>query len=235
MLEKANDWSDTFYDKWKPIAMGFVNGAEKCLQCGKCTGQCPAAAVNPSYNPRKIIYDLVNGNIKRVLSSVELWQCFFCSGCFATCPVDINFPFFVFMLRLGAMSQGFGWEDVKQLEKYAEKDYLQDGITVSPEERNPYVIEERGDIADIRQKAGMPRQREVSDEAIAEINMISDLSGMTNFMKKIGGVELYDCSKCTPKIEEKCKSKELPKKVGNVKTHYRFYNYGVPIGGADNA
>jgi heterodisulfide reductase subunit C len=138
------------------------------------------------------------------------------------------------MLRLGAMSQGFGWEDVKQLEKYAEKDYLQDGITVSQEERNPYVIENRGDIADIREKAGLSRKRNVTEEALAEINMISDLSGMTSFMKKIGGVELYDCSECTPKIEEKCKSKKLPRKVGNIKTHYRFYNYGVP-GGAEDA
>ncbi|MHB8172199.1 MAG: 4Fe-4S dicluster domain-containing protein [Thermincolia bacterium] len=231
MLEQVKDWSPDFYQRWKPIAMGFVNEAEKCLQCGKCTGQCPAAAVTSSYNPRKIVRDLTNGNVKRIVSSVELWQCFFCSGCYATCPMDINFPFFVFMLRLAAMSEGFGWEDVKQLESYAEKDYLKMGITVSSSERNPYVVEKRGDMAEIRKGAGLPPQRIVSQRALAEINAISDLSGMTAFMKKIGGVELYDCKTCTPEVEKKCKQKVLPRKVGDIRTRNRFYNYGVPGGG----
>jgi len=232
MLEQVKDWDQDFYEKWKPIAMGFVNEAEKCLQCGKCTGQCPAAAVTPSYNPRKMIRDLVNGNVKRLLSSAELWQCFFCSGCYSTCPMDINFPFFVFMLRLAAMSQGFGWEDVKRLEGYAEKDYLRDGITVSTAERNPYVKELIGDMSAIRAKAGLPPKRQVSQKALAEINMISDLSGMTKFMKQIGGVELYDCASCNTEIEKKCREKVLPKKVGKVRTKNRFYNYGFPGGDA---
>lgn len=230
MLEETKDWSSDFYEKWKPVAMGFVNEAEKCLQCGKCTGQCPAAAVTPSYNPRKMIRDLVNGNIKRLISSVELWQCFFCSGCYSVCPMDINFPFFIFMLRLAAMSQGYGWEDVKMLEGYAENDYLKSGITVGPQERNPYVLENRGDITKIRVKAGLSPKRNVTKKAIDEINMISDLSGMTKMMGQIGGVKLQDCSKCNPDIEKKCRTKPLPGKVGAVKTKYRTYNYGVPGG-----
>jgi len=234
VLEQTKDWSDDFYERWKPIAMGFVNEAEKCLQCGKCTGQCPAAAVTASYNPRKIIRDLVNGNIKRVLSSAELWQCFFCSGCYSVCPMDINFPFFVFMLRLGALNEGFGWEDVKQLESYAEKDYLRDGITVSSRERNPFVVDTIGDISKIREEAGLPSKRKVTDRALAEINMISDLSGMTSFMKKIGGVDLLDCRNCTSEQEKRCKTKPLPSKVGKIKTKQRFYNYGEP-GGKNHA
>ncbi|KLU63416.1 NADH dehydrogenase subunit I [Peptococcaceae bacterium CEB3] len=230
MLEEVKDWSDEFYERFKPIAMGFVNEAEKCLQCGKCTGQCPAAAVTPSYNPRKIIRDLVFGNVKRVLSSVELWQCFFCSGCYSVCPMDINFPFFVFMFRLAAMNEGYGWEDVKQLEGYAERSYLKDGITVSTFERNPYVLDTVGDIGKIRAEAGLPPERKVSPRGVAEINMISDLSGMTAFMKQIGGVELLDCQNCTDEQAKRCKKKPMPAKVGKVKTHYRFYNYGEPGG-----
>ncbi|MBC7341028.1 MAG: 4Fe-4S dicluster domain-containing protein [Clostridia bacterium] len=230
MLEEVKDWDPEFYERWKPIAMGFVNEAEKCIQCGKCTGQCPAAAVTPSYNPRKLIRDLVFGNIKRLLSSVELWQCFFCSGCYAACPMDINFPFFVFMLRLAAMSEGYGWEDVKRLEAYAEKDYLVNGITVNTHERNPYIQEHRGDIASIREEAGLPRQRRVSERALAEINLISDLSGMTAFIKSIGGVEKQECAVCTPEVERKCREKVVPRKVGKVATKNRFFNYGVPGG-----
>ncbi len=230
MLEQVKDWDDDFYEKFKPIAMGFVNEAEKCLQCGKCTGQCPSAAVTSSYNPRKIIRDIVNGNLKRVLSSVELWQCFFCSGCYATCPMDINFPFFVFMFRLAAMNEGYGWEDVKQLEAYAEKDYLKKGITVSTFERNPNAMEVIGDIKKIRVAAGLPPERKISDRGLAEINMISDLSGMTAFMKQIGGVELLDCQTCTDEQAIRCKTKPLPSKVGKIKTKQRFYNYGEPKG-----
>ncbi len=230
MLEQVRDWDDEFYEKFKPVAMGFVNEAEKCLQCGKCTGQCPAAAVTPSYNPRKLIRDIVNGNLKRVLSSVELWQCFFCSGCYSVCPMDINFPFFVFMFRLAAMNEGYGWEDVKQLEAYAEKDYLRQGITVSSFERNPEVIEMIGDITKIREAAGLPSRRVVTDRTISEINMISDLSGMTSFMKQIGGVELLDCRTCNDDQATRCKNKPLPSKVGNIKTKLRFYNYGEPGG-----
>ncbi len=230
MLEQVKDWDDEFYEKFKPVAMGFVNEAEKCLQCGKCTGQCPAAAVTPSYNPRKLIRDIVNGNLKRVLSSVELWQCFFCSGCYSVCPVDINFPFFVFMFRLAAMNEGYGWEDVKQLEAYAEKDYLNLGITVSTFERNPEVVDTIGDIGRIRAAAGLSAKRMVSRRAIDEINMISDLSGMTSFIKQIGGVELLDCRTCNDEQAKRCKTKPLPSKVGNIKTKFRFYNYGEPGG-----
>ncbi|KJR46782.1 CoB--CoM heterodisulfide reductase subunit C [Desulfosporosinus sp. I2] len=235
MLEQVKDWDDDFYERWKPIAMGFVNEAERCLQCGKCTGQCPAAAVTPGYNPRKLIRDLVDGNIKRILSSVELWQCFFCSGCYSTCPMDINFPFFIFMLRLGAMNEGYGWEDVKQLEAYAEKDYLKDGITVSIRERNPFVVDTVGDIGKIREAAGLPTKRVVSKRGVAEINMISDLSGMTSFMKKIGGVDLLDCNTCDDAQARRCKTKPLPSKVGKITTKTRFYNYGEPSGGKTNA
>ncbi|MPN53794.1 hypothetical protein SDC9_201460 [bioreactor metagenome] len=144
--------------------------------------------------------------------------------------MDINFQFFVFMLRLAAMNEGYGWEDVKQLESYAEKDYLRDGITVSAAERNPFVTDTRGDIGAIREAAGLPRKRQVSDRAIAEINMLSDLTGMTSFMKKIGGVELLDCRTCTSEQEKKCKNKPMPSRVDKIKTHHRFYNYGEPGG-----
>ncbi len=233
MEERLEDWSKDFYERWKPIAMGFVNEAEKCLGCGKCTGQCPAAAVTPTYNPRKIIRDLNMGNIKRVVSSIELWQCFFCGGCYAACPMDINFPFFIFMLRLAAMSEGFGWEDVKRMEGYAEEEYLPKGITVTTRERNPYILENRPEIKEIRTRAGLEPKRKVTPRALAEINMISDLSGMTAFMKKIGGVPVYDCSRCDAEIERKCKEKVRPKKVGRIRTHDRYYNYGLPGGGGD--
>jgi heterodisulfide reductase subunit C len=144
--------------------------------------------------------------------------------------MDINFPFFIFMLRLGAMNEGYGWEDVKQLEGYAERDYLKNGITVSTFERNPYVVDTIGDMSKIREAAGLTPKRQVTDRALAEINMLSDLTGMTSFMKQIGGVQLLDCRTCTTEQEKRCKTKPMPSKVGKVKTKHRFYNYGEPGG-----
>jgi ferredoxin len=39
----------------------LVENLESCLQCGKCAGICPVARLSPSYNPRQIIHDILNG------------------------------------------------------------------------------------------------------------------------------------------------------------------------------
>ena len=53
----------------------LVENLEQCLQCGKCTGNCPVAAITPSYNPRAIINDVLSGSVTRLLDSEEIWRC----------------------------------------------------------------------------------------------------------------------------------------------------------------
>lgn len=191
MREKNNDWLPGFDKKFAELTHHMVKDLEKCLQCGKCTGQCPAAKLS-SYNPRELIRDLRLGNVEKVISSRELWLCFFCSGCYAACPRDINFPFAVAMLRYAALAHGYGWEEVQKIKDPYAQDYYETGLSVNIEERNPTVRKEiarhsgtDGRVETIRKKIGLSGKRGVSEKALSEIKFISDATGMTDLFKEI--------------------------------------------------
>lgn len=178
------------YPKLRELTFGFISDLEKCMQCGKCVGNCPAAAVSP-YNSRRLIHNIKSGNIEDVIESDELWSCFFCSSCYASCPKDINFPFSVAMLRYASLYAGYGSKYVKKLIPYA-TDYYERGLTVLQQDRNPLATERRarqsgtsGRMSDIRVRMGLPAERKVSDEAISEIQFIAEATGMTALMKEM--------------------------------------------------
>jgi heterodisulfide reductase subunit C len=178
------------YPELRDLTFGFIADLEKCMQCGKCVGSCPAAAVSP-YNSRRIIHSVKTGNIEEVIESDELWSCFFCSSCYASCPKDINFPFSVAMLRYASLYAGYGSKYVKKLIPYA-TDYYERGMTVLQSDPNPAATRRRaahsgtsGKMSDIRVRMGMPPERRVSDEALSEVQFISDVSGMTALMKRM--------------------------------------------------
>jgi heterodisulfide reductase subunit C len=190
MNEGLKDWLAGFDKRFAELTHGMVKDLEKCQQCGKCTAQCPAAKIS-SYNPRQIIRDLRMGNIEKVISSEELWLCFFCSGCYAVCPRDINFPFAVCMLRYAALGKGHGWNEVKKIKDPYAQDYYNTGLSVSHVERNLAVrksVAEHshtdGRITEVRRQMGMP-DRVVSEKALDEIRFISDATGMTDLFDKI--------------------------------------------------
>ena len=178
------------YEKLSELTFRFIGDLEKCMQCGKCVGNCPAASMT-QYNSRRAIHAIKMGNIEEVIRSEELWSCYFCSACYASCPRDINFPFTVAMLRYASLYSGYAWEYVKKLLPYA-LDYYGRGMTVLQGERNPRIEEVRrensggsGKMADIRERMGLPRDREVSEKALSEIQFISDVSGMTKVLKEL--------------------------------------------------
>jgi len=180
------------YGELSKLTFGFIGDLEKCMQCGKCVGNCPAASTT-QYNSRRIIHQIKLGNIEEVIKSEELWSCFFCSSCYAACPKDINFPFTVAMLRYASLYAGYGWAYVKKLLPYA-LDYYKYGMTVLPGENNPNITKRRaensntsGSIGDIRQKMGLSRERKISDRALSEVQFISDVSGMTRILKELPG------------------------------------------------
>ncbi len=95
------------------------------------------------------------------------------------------------MLRYASLYAGYGAEYVKKIIPYAQ-DYYARGLTVLQPEKNPLVLARRkansgtsGDMGDIREQIGMPRERKVSDEALAEVQFISDVSGMTKLMERM--------------------------------------------------
>jgi len=191
MRESQLDWLPGFDKDFAELTHEMVKDLEKCLQCGKCTAQCPAAKLS-SYNPRRIIRDIRIGNVEKVISSHELWLCFFCSGCYASCPRDINFPFAIAMLRYAALAKGYGWEEVKKIKDPYAQDYLETGLSVGYNELNPGIRKEvaknsgtDGKIESVRKKMGIDPKRKVSEKALSEIRFISDATGMTDLFIKI--------------------------------------------------
>ncbi|MBE3097404.1 MAG: 4Fe-4S dicluster domain-containing protein [Acidobacteria bacterium] len=63
----------------------------RCFACGTCAAGCPVTEVDPAYNPRKIIRQILFGMRKEVLSSPEIWYCLVCYRCYARCPQKVNF------------------------------------------------------------------------------------------------------------------------------------------------
>jgi heterodisulfide reductase subunit C len=96
------------------------------------------------------------------------------------------------MLRYAALSQGYGWEEVKKIKDPYAQDYYETGLSVNPNERNLGVKQEiakhsnsDGRIETVRKKMGLPPKRQVSERAMSEIKFIADATGMTDLFKEI--------------------------------------------------
>jgi len=75
----------------------------RCFACGTCAAGCPITEVDPDYNPRKIIRQILFGMRKEVLSSPRIWYCLVCYRCYARCPQKVNFTDVMRALRYMAV------------------------------------------------------------------------------------------------------------------------------------
>lgn len=187
-MSGARTWDRNFSAQLRAFTEMFLNDLEKCLQCGKCVGTCPAARIS-SYNSRKLIRDIRRGKPEKVIASEELWICFLCGACYAVCPRDINFPFTILLLRATALQTGYGYEHVKKLLPYG-WNYYQQGLAVSVRETNPTVSEAvahnsgtDGTIGEVRKRIGLSSQRVVSRQALTEVQFLADITGITGILE----------------------------------------------------
>jgi heterodisulfide reductase subunit C len=164
-------------------AFELVPNLKECLACGKCTGGCPVAALNPSFNPRQIIRDVLSGHEERFLDSEEIWRCFWCASCYTGCPVDIHFPFLVMQLRYRALARRFGLRYVRPFKRFARR-AREDALTFVPSPAS------RERIMEIREEAGMEPWPEVSERARAEYKALFDLTGTTAWLEELRMEEL---------------------------------------------
>ena len=77
-----------------------------CIQCGVCSGTCPAAG-EMDYPPRKIIALIRAGMRDQVLASSSMWHCLSCYMCTVRCPRGVKPTELAHALESLADKQGF--------------------------------------------------------------------------------------------------------------------------------
>jgi heterodisulfide reductase subunit C len=96
-----------------------------CFSCGTCTAACPVAGVDPEFDPRKIIRQVLLGMRQKVLSSPVIWRCVQCYSCSAKCPQNVKFRDVIRALREMAIEEGYVRADmldeIEQLDELTQK------------------------------------------------------------------------------------------------------------------
>lgn len=103
-------------------------GGEKikhCFACGLCTASCPVSGIDPAFNPRKIIRQVLLGMRKDVLPSGSIWFCIQCYACQAHCPQNVDFSDVMKALRSMATREGYVQpslaEKIKEIDVFSQK------------------------------------------------------------------------------------------------------------------
>ncbi len=72
-----------------------------CYQCGKCSAGCPASA-EMDFAPSVVMRMLQTGTTNSdasILRSYAIWLCLACETCFTRCPMEIDLPRVMDVLR----------------------------------------------------------------------------------------------------------------------------------------
>jgi Fe-S oxidoreductase len=77
-----------------------------CADCGKCTGSCPLARVDPDFSPRRIVERVISGDVEAVITDPRLWTCMTCGMCSTRCPSNVDFVRFIIEMRAEAFQAG---------------------------------------------------------------------------------------------------------------------------------
>lgn len=124
----------------------------RCFACGTCAAGCPITEIDPDYNPRKIVRQILFGMRKEVLSSPRIWYCLVCYRCYARCPQKVNFTDVMRALRYLAIKGRYAPSDtlkrLEEIDRFAQElrhDLVEHGFTKRAEllEAFRHKVEER--------------------------------------------------------------------------------------------
>jgi len=96
---------DTNFKKTVAVQPGGEHVLD-CFLCGTCTAGCPVSEIDESFNPRKIMRQILQGDKDKTLSDGEIWKCYQCHTCVAHCPQDVRFADIIRALREIATAEG---------------------------------------------------------------------------------------------------------------------------------
>lgn len=185
----------------------FVEGLKACMNCGVCTAVCPAAEFY-NYDPRQIVTIVQlrdDEEIERLLKGNEIWYCGECMSCRPRCPRGNTPGYVIQALRTLSQKLGFFVESEKGRQQLALKraigdNILRTGYCLTPRNIRPELHPEQGTIwkwiiendeqiygqfTTCYGKEGAGALRKCSDETMAEIHKIFDVTGGTEMFEAI--------------------------------------------------
>ncbi|MCH5331335.1 MAG: 4Fe-4S dicluster domain-containing protein [Alistipes sp.] len=182
-------------------------GLKACMNCGVCTAVCPAAAFY-NYDPRQIVSIVQTRDdeaIEELLRSETIWYCGECMSCRPRCPRDNTPGYVIQALRRLSQKLGFFVESEKGRQQLAIKraigeNILRTGYCIVPKLVRADMHPEQGTVwkwvldndeeiygrfSENYNREGAGALRKVSDETLAELKRIFDVTGGTEFFDEI--------------------------------------------------
>lgn len=131
----------------------FREGLKSCMNCGICTGVCPAAEFY-DYDPRQIVAIVQTRDeeqIERLLKGDTIWFCGECMSCRPRCPRGNTPGYVIQALRTLSQKLGFFVESEKGRQQLALKrtigeNILRTGYCVTPKLVVPDLHPEQGPV-----------------------------------------------------------------------------------------
>jgi heterodisulfide reductase subunit C2 len=91
------------FERDEIIRIAGIN-PRKCMQCGKCSGTCPAYD-EMEYHPHEFVSMVERGDIEPLKASASLWKCLSCFACIERCPRGVDPVKFVEAVRVAVIRQ----------------------------------------------------------------------------------------------------------------------------------
>jgi heterodisulfide reductase subunit C1 len=135
-------------------------GIKRCMQCGICTSNCPAAR-HSDYDPREMVKMVLDDN-EEILENPDLWNCFYCYTCQSNCPAN-NSPCQVNqILRQKILLAGGNQERIQEFLTYGYS-FMEFGVGLIPTDFFEVRVKDFGekyrefkdDLEDIRKELGL--------------------------------------------------------------------------------
>ena len=90
----------------------------RCMQCGRCSANCPAAC-KMDLLPHRIVWEASCGNAFALLAAAAPWHCLSCLACESRCPRKVSPAKIMEALRLLKIrQQGQNKLSAESLEQY---------------------------------------------------------------------------------------------------------------------
>lgn len=89
-----------------------------CMQCGRCSANCPAA-LKMDLLPHRVVWEVSCGNASAAMAAAAPWRCLSCLACEARCPRKVSPAKIMEALRLLTIrQQGKNKLPAESLEQY---------------------------------------------------------------------------------------------------------------------